>query len=84
MILQSSGVNNPWSFVEPTEAFRRTLKLAALLGCPTSGSKQDVILCLTKKPAEEILNKEMGVANVGLVRITACPCATWLKAFLSI
>ena len=40
VILQSAGIQHPWSFVEPTEAFRRTLKLAALLGCQTSGTSR--------------------------------------------
>ncbi len=51
----------------PTEAFRRTLKLASLVGCPAQGStKQDIILCLTRKPADEIVAKEMGVATPGI------------------
>ena len=36
--------------------------MASLLGCPAKGAtKEDVILCLTRKPAEEIVAKEMGV-----------------------
>ena len=32
IILQSSGIQHPWSFIEPREAFRRTLSLAELVG----------------------------------------------------
>ena len=63
LILHSAGLRHPWSYVEPTEAFRRALKLASLLGCPATGTKEDVVLCMTKKTAEEIGNKEMGVAD---------------------
>jgi carboxylesterase type B len=67
VILQSAGIQHPWSYVDPREAFRRSLQLASLLGCPTQGStKQDVILCLTRKDADDILAKEMGVAMPGL------------------
>ena len=34
-------LQNPWSFVEPAEAFRRALKLASLLGCPTKGATKE-------------------------------------------
>lgn len=61
LILQSSGIQHPWSFIDPTEAFRRTLKLAALLGCSVTGSRQDVLGCLIQKSPEDIVNKEMGV-----------------------
>ena len=37
VILQSAGVQHPWSFIEPREAFRRTLNLANLVNCPTTG-----------------------------------------------
>ncbi len=46
VILQSAGIQHPWSFVEPTEAFRRTLKLATLLGCPASGTSRAEVLFL--------------------------------------
>ena len=39
LILQSAGLQHPWSYVDPTEAFRRTLKLASLLGCPVKGRR---------------------------------------------
>eukprot|EP00094_Tigriopus_californicus_P001863 TCALIF_01797-PA protein Name:"Similar to ACHE1 Acetylcholinesterase (Culex pipiens)" AED:0.07 eAED:0.07 QI:154/1/0.66/1/0.5/0.66/3/0/509 len=61
LILQSSGIQHPWSFIEATEAFRRTLKLAALLGCSVTGSREDVLGCLIRKSPEDIVNKEMGV-----------------------
>ena len=35
IILQSSGIQHPWSFIEPREAFRRTLSLAELVGMYT-------------------------------------------------
>ena len=67
VILQSSGIQHPWSYIEPEEAFRRTLRLASLLGCPTKGSKQAVVLCLISKSPEEILNKELGVTSAAEV-----------------
>lgn len=68
VIMQSAGFQHPWSYVEPREAFRRTLNLASLVGCPTSGSSRtDVIECLLTKSADEIINKELGVvAHPGL------------------
>ena len=52
------------NFVNRRDAFRRTLNLAAMVGCPTSGSsKKDVIDCLKTKSAEEITNKEMQVVS---------------------
>ena len=40
------------------------MKLASLLGCPTSGiSRKDIIQCLVKIPADEIVNKEVGVSE---------------------
>ena len=64
MILQSGGIQHPWSYVDRRDAFRRTLNLAALVGCPTSGSSKDqVIACLKSKNAEDIVNNEMGVVS---------------------
>ena len=64
MILQSGGIQHPWSYVDRRDAFRRTLNLAALVGCPTSGSSKDqVITCLKSKNAEEIVNNEMRVVS---------------------
>jgi carboxylesterase type B len=68
IILQSAGIQHPWSYIEPREAFRRTLTLASLLDCPTSGtSREEVIKCLVQKNAEDIVDKEIGVvASPGL------------------
>ena len=64
MILQSGGIQHPWSYVDRRDAFRRTLNLAALVGCPTSGSSKDqVIACLKSKNAEDIVNNEMRVVS---------------------
>ena len=58
------GIQHPWSYVQPGEAFRRTLKLASLVGCPTSEiSRKDIIKCLINVPADDIVNKEVGVAQ---------------------
>ena len=57
------GIQHSWSYIHPGEAFRRTLKLASLVGCPTSGkSRNDIIKCLIEIPADDIVNKEIGVA----------------------
>ena len=59
-----TGIQHPWSYVDPGEAFRRTLKLASLVGCPTSGiQRKDIIECLVNISADEIVNKEVGVAK---------------------
>ncbi len=42
LILQSGSIQHPWSFVEPRIAFRRSLSLAAMVGCPMSGSSKSV------------------------------------------
>ena len=49
------------SYIDPEESFRRTLKLSLLLRCPTSGSKDNVIFCLTRKSAEDISRLESEV-----------------------
>eukprot|EP00095_Tigriopus_kingsejongensis_P003019 maker-scaffold170_size291898-snap-gene-1.43 protein:Tk03019 transcript:maker-scaffold170_size291898-snap-gene-1.43-mRNA-1 annotation:"af321574_1acetylcholinesterase precursor" len=61
LILQSSGIQHPWSYIDATEAFRRTLKLAALLGCSVTGSREEVMACMIQKSPEDIVKKEMGV-----------------------
>ena len=59
-----TGIQHPWSYVDPGEAFRRTLKLASLVGCPTSGiQRKGIIECLVNISADEIVNKEVGVAE---------------------
>ena len=64
LILQSGGIQHPWSYIDRRDAFRRTLNLAALVGCPTSGSSKDqVIGCLKSKSADEIVNNELGVVS---------------------
>ena len=63
IILQSAGIQHPWSYVEPTEAFKRTLRLAELVGCPTTEtSRSEVIECLRQMPADQILSMEMGAS----------------------
>ena len=42
LILHSGGIQHPWSFIPTREAFKRALSLAALVGCPTSGSSKQV------------------------------------------
>lgn len=64
LILHSGGLEHPWSYISSRQAFRRSLSLAALVGCPMTGaSKQEVIDCLKAKPAEEIVAKEFGVVS---------------------
>ena len=61
------GIQHSWSYIDQTDAFQRSLKLASLVGCPTRGKdRSDVIKCLTEKPADEIANKEVGVAPQNL------------------
>lgn len=68
LILQSAGIQHPWSFVEPKEAFRRALRLADLAGCPTSAatSKKEVVGCLKRLEPEDILGKEVGTSPPSL------------------
>lgn len=68
VILHSAGVQHPWSYIDSGEAFRRSLKLASLLGCSTNAtsSRQSVILCLSQKSVDDIVNKEMGAADPSL------------------
>ena len=42
LILHSAGIQHPWSFIETREAFKRALSLAAIVGCPTTGSSKEV------------------------------------------
>ena len=66
-ILFLVGIQHSWSYIHPREAFRRTLKLASLVGCPTTGkNRKDIIKCLIEVPADDIVNKEVGVAPPSL------------------
>jgi len=55
------------SFLPPEEAFKRSLSLANLLGCGPSSTlssrKSEVAACLSQLPAEDLVDKEMGVAD---------------------
>ena len=51
------------SYIEPEESFRRSLKLSLLLRCPTSGSKDNLIHCLSRKSPEDISRLELEVLS---------------------
>ena len=66
--MQDPRVQDPYSFlhrshIEPEESFRRSLKLSLLLRCPTSGSKENLIYCLSRKSAEDISRLELEVLS---------------------
>ena len=64
LIINLTGIQHSWSYINPTEAFRRTLKLASLVGCPTSRkNRTEIIQCLIGISADDIVNKEVGVAS---------------------
>ena len=67
LLINLTGIQHSWSYINPTEAFRRTLKLASLVGCPTSRkNRKEIIQCLIGISADDIVNKEVGVASPSL------------------
>ncbi|KAL0277570.1 UNVERIFIED_CONTAM: hypothetical protein PYX00_004808 [Menopon gallinae] len=53
-ILQSGTATCPWALAEPGVTRNNTVKLAELLECPSSTTK-DLVKCLREKPFEDIL-----------------------------
>ncbi|XP_060902246.1 acetylcholinesterase-like [Labrus mixtus] len=59
-VMQSGSPNAPWATISQDEAWQRSLKLAALLGCPTSNGAQ-LEACLQKVDAWKLTSKTYDV-----------------------
>ncbi|XP_059188207.1 acetylcholinesterase-like [Centropristis striata] len=59
-VMQSATPNAPWATISKNEAWRRSMKLATLLGCPTS-PPADMEACLQKADPMKISLKQYDV-----------------------
>ncbi|XP_056431551.1 acetylcholinesterase [Gadus chalcogrammus] len=59
-ILQSGVPNCPWASVSASEARRRALLLAKLVGC-SGGNDTELVDCLRNKPPQELIDQEWQV-----------------------
>ena len=66
-ILQSAGSTVPWGYATRQDGFRRSMKLAEVMGCPSNQSRiQDTIGCLRGKDAFDLVANDWEVASSGL------------------
>lgn len=57
-ILQSGSANMPWATLTQTEARRRSLELATMLGCHVTDDMADVADCLRKFTPQRLADKQ--------------------------
>ena len=63
-ILQSTGATAPWGANSKKEGFRRSMKLAELVGCPSNRSRvEETIGCMREKDAFELVANDWGIPS---------------------
>lgn len=73
-ILQSGSFLSPWALVDTAEGMRRGLEVAQKVGCfdvnadlnsapPTNGELTEIISCLRRKDAQELLDEEWVISS---------------------
>ncbi|XP_054456848.1 acetylcholinesterase-like [Anoplopoma fimbria] len=73
-VLQSGTPNAPWATISQNESWQRSMKLAMLLGCPSS-PPSDMKACLQKADPQEISLKQNDVlTQPAMLGIPFVPC----------